>query len=78
MMNNAAERESEMRSLAHELRTPLTAIMGFAELLLEDASITGDAREYLGIISNESQKLAKTLDAHLREFENLAASVESD
>lgn len=72
MMNNTADREAEMRSFAHELRTPLTSIMGFAELLLEDESIAGEARESLRIIENESKKLAETLDNHLREFDNTA------
>lgn len=69
-MNNAAHREAEMRALAHELRTPLTSIMGFAELLLEDEAIAGEAREYLRIIENESKKLAETIDNHLREIED--------
>jgi signal transduction histidine kinase len=49
---------NEMRNLAHELRTPLTSILGFAELLLEDESITGKQREYLEIILEESIKMS--------------------
>lgn len=57
---------SEMVSLmSHELRTPITSIQGFADLLLEDESIAGDSREFLGIISTESQRLSKMLSTFL-------------
>lgn len=49
---------NNIRNLAHELRTPLTSILGFAELLLEDESITGKQREYLEIIFDESIKMS--------------------
>ncbi len=57
---------SDMASLmSHELRTPITSISGFAELLLADETISEDNREFLGIISNESQRLAKMLSTFL-------------
>jgi signal transduction histidine kinase len=49
---------NNIRNLAHELRTPLTSILGFAELLLEDESITGKQREYMEIIFEESIKMS--------------------
>jgi signal transduction histidine kinase len=55
----------EIRDLAHELRTPLTSILGFAELLLEDESITGASREYLEIILDESQKMSEMISARV-------------
>lgn len=54
---NVSKFESTAREMSHELRTPLTSIMGFAELLLEDESLTGQTREYLTVISEEARKL---------------------
>ncbi len=51
--------------MSHEVRTPLTSIMGFAELMLEDESLTGQTREYLTVISEESRRLSKTLNDYL-------------
>jgi signal transduction histidine kinase len=57
---------SDMTSLmSHELRTPITSIKGFAELLLLDDSISEESREFLEIISNESQRLSKMLTTFL-------------
>lgn len=51
--------------MSHELRTPLTSIMGFSELMLEDESVTGQQREYLQTISDESRKLSGMLNHYL-------------
>lgn len=51
--------------MSHEMRTPLTSIMGFAELLLEDETITGTSREYLQIISDESRRMSEMLDHYV-------------
>ncbi len=57
---------SDMTSLmSHELRTPVTSIKGFAELLLMDETIPEDAREFLTIINNESERLSKMLSTFL-------------
>lgn len=57
---------SDMASLmSHELRTPITSIKGFAELLLADDSLSEDNREFLTIISNESERLSKMLTTFL-------------
>lgn len=50
------------RLFAHELRTPLTSIHGFAELMLEDESVSSESREYLQIIVRESARLSETLN----------------
>lgn len=57
---------SDMVSLmSHELRTPITSIKGFAELLLMDDQVSEESREFLEIISNESQRLSKMLTTFL-------------
>ena len=58
--------KSDMISLmSHELRTPLTSINGFAELLAVDESLPAESREFLQIISNESQRMARMIDTFL-------------
>jgi len=58
--------KSDMISLmSHELRTPLTSINGFAELLAIDEGIPEDSREFLQIISNESQRMSRMIDTFL-------------
>src|SRR5205807_3999854 len=58
--------KSDMTSLmSHELRTPLTSINGFAELLVGDDKLSEESREFLQIISNESQRMSKMLDTFL-------------
>ncbi len=57
---------SDMISLmSHELRTPITSINGFAELLLMDDNIPAEAREFLTIINNESQRLTRMINTFL-------------
>ena len=62
---NALKFEDTVREMSHELRTPLTSIMGFAELLLEDESITGLQREYLQTVSDEARRLSEMLNHYL-------------
>lgn len=62
---NGSKFESTVRKMSHEVRTPLTSIMGFAELLLEDESLTGKTREYLTVISEESRKLSAMVNSYL-------------
>jgi signal transduction histidine kinase len=58
--------KSDMISLmSHELRTPITSINGFAELLSMDETIPAEAREFLTIICNESQRLARMINTFL-------------
>jgi len=58
--------KSDMISLmSHELRTPLTSINGFAELLVIDDNIPEASREFLQIISNESQRMSRMIDTFL-------------
>jgi signal transduction histidine kinase len=58
--------KSDMISLmSHELRTPLTSINGFAELLTADATIPEQAREFVSIIANESQRMSRMINTFL-------------
>ncbi|HEY0384731.1 MAG TPA: ATP-binding protein, partial [Pyrinomonadaceae bacterium] len=58
--------KSDMISLmSHELRTPITSINGFAELLATDESLPDEAREFLSIIRNESQRLSRMINTFL-------------
>jgi signal transduction histidine kinase len=57
---------SDMVSLmSHELRTPITSINGFAELLMMDEAVPEESREFLKIISTESQRLSRMLSTFL-------------
>jgi signal transduction histidine kinase len=69
---------SDMASLmSHELRTPITSIKGFSELLLMDDQISEEQREFLTIISNESQRLSKMISTFLS-VSNLEQSDKKD
>ncbi len=58
--------KSDMISLmSHELRTPLTSINGFAELLTADETIPAQAREFVSIIANESQRMSRMINTFL-------------
>jgi len=58
--------KSDMISLmSHELRTPLTSINGFAELLTNDDTIPTQAREFVTIIANESQRMSRMINTFL-------------
>lgn len=60
------ELKSDMISLmSHELRTPLTSINGFAELLTADDDLPEQAKEFVTIIANESQRLSRMINTFL-------------
>ncbi len=50
-----------LTSMSHELRTPLTAVLGLAELLLDDPN-THDARQMLEMIQSNGKHLAELLN----------------
>ncbi|MEP0548014.1 MAG: ATP-binding protein [Rhodothermales bacterium] len=54
---------SLLNNMSHELRTPLTAILGFAELLEEEAE--GEQQEHARVISNSAKRLYETVTSVL-------------
>ncbi len=74
-VEEAAERMRELNELktnfvstvSHELRTPLTSIKAYVETLIENigAKNEGMQREFLTIINEETERLAKLIDAVL-------------
>src|SRR5205807_3237903 len=42
--------------VAHEVNNPLTAILGFADLLLENPELASDIKDHLRVIVQESQR----------------------
>lgn len=52
-------REDFINNFSHEFKTPITAIAGFVELVQEPDISEEDRREYLGIISEEAERLAR-------------------
>ena len=58
---------ARIRKAAHDARTPLTSIGGFAQLLLENGTLSLDARENVGIILEEAKRLSEMLDAFFDE-----------
>lgn len=58
--------KSDMISLmSHELRTPITSINGFSELLIADGQLPEQAKEFVTIIANESQRLSRMINSFL-------------
>ncbi len=59
----ANEEKTEFVSDAsHELRTPLTAIMGFSDLLCHSELHPEKEQEYLRIIKNQAERLARLIE----------------
>jgi signal transduction histidine kinase len=79
MQMHEAEKERAVRisSLSHELRTPLTSINGFSELLMQDDSVTGEAREFAAFIHTEAQRLTTMVNTVLTEAQLSAEIRES-
>lgn len=60
--------QRNIRKAAHDVRTPLTSISGFAELLIEDASLSPTARENAEIIRDETKRLSEILETFFDEM----------
>ncbi|MCX5800077.1 MAG: ATP-binding protein [Candidatus Eisenbacteria bacterium] len=74
-VEEAAQRMKELNELksnfvstvSHELRTPLTSIKAYVETLIENVGAKNATmqREFLGIINEETERLARLIDAIL-------------
>jgi signal transduction histidine kinase len=51
-----------LRNISHEIRTPLNAIVGFSALLGENIDFPGRRKEYLEIITRNSDNLLEIID----------------
>jgi PAS domain S-box-containing protein len=63
----AAERANSAKSqflanMSHEIRTPLGAIMGFSELIKDNAASTAQREEYVAVIERNSAQLLRIID----------------
>jgi PAS domain S-box-containing protein len=51
-----------LANMSHEIRTPMTAILGYADLVLEEQALGGDAREHVAIIRNNGRHLLSVIN----------------
>ncbi|MDH4122318.1 MAG: PAS domain S-box protein [Deltaproteobacteria bacterium] len=51
-----------LSNMSHELRTPLNGILGFAQLLLRDASLSAQQRKNIGVIANSGHHLLELIN----------------
>jgi signal transduction histidine kinase len=54
--------QASLADLAHALRTPLNGVVGFAQLLAKDASLTPRARERVAVIQTSGDALRRAID----------------
>jgi len=55
--------------LAHEIRNPLAAISGAIQVLRKEMALSGDQKELMNIVVNESDRISKSIE----QFLNLAS-----
>ena len=75
-----AEEMSRLKSallanMSHEIRTPLTSIIGFSEVLLEQA-LDGPANRFVELVHKSGQRLMRTLNSVLNLSQLEAGTVE--
>jgi PAS domain S-box-containing protein len=51
-----------LANMSHEIRTPMNAILGFAQLMQRDPSLTPQSREHLDIINRSGEHLLATIN----------------
>ena len=57
-------------NICHEVRTPISTIIGYAEVLLINPHLNGDARDVLNRLVNNGQALARLMD-NLMDFSRM-------
>ena len=65
-----AERANQAKShflanMSHEIRTPMTAILGYTDVVLEDARIAADQADLLGVIKRNGEHLLTVINGIL-------------
>ena len=66
--NEMRDLRTRVRKAAHDVRTPLTSIAGFAQLLIEDGTLSADARENAETILEEAKRLSEMLESFFDEM----------
>ena len=56
---NEDSRKSFVANVSHELKTPMTSIGGFIDGIMDGTIPSGEAKKYLGIVSNEVKRLSR-------------------
>ena len=51
-----------LANMSHEIRTPMNAILGFAQLMQRDQSLTQQSRDHLDIINRSGEHLLATIN----------------
>lgn len=62
LVSALAVKDQFLASVSHELRTPLTTMMGFLEMVLDDAEVTPDTRQQLLVVQRSSERLMRLVD----------------
>ena len=65
--DQAGKLRARVRKAAHDVRTPLTSISGFAQLLIEDGTLSADARENAETVLEETRRLSEMLESFFDE-----------
>ncbi len=74
--DHAGKLRARVRKAAHDVRTPLTSIAGFAQLLVEDATLSADAQESEEEVIEDEKRLSAMLESFFDEVtEALGAEV---
>jgi signal transduction histidine kinase len=67
-----------LANMSHELRTPMTAIIGYTEVLVEDASLTPEAREQSTTILRNARHLLELVNEVLDLAKVEAGAMQAD
>ena len=59
-------RKDFVSNVSHEIKTPVSAMMGFAEILLEDDTLSEEQREQLTLIHDEAARVSRLCENMLR------------
>jgi signal transduction histidine kinase len=66
-MTEPTRRTSELAALSHELRNALACIHQFGNILIDGLAgeLSGEQREYIGIMLENASKIRRVLDSAL-------------